>query len=252
MMAATLQRELVPPLPGLFCVERHPVTPSPKSGGADKPDATVKQQRNAKRDKKLEKYRKELGRKKSNRRAGILATIAGVLVVAGLITFIVVTAPPQVSYEAGGTGAEIEGVETFENEGLHVETPVDYAQTPPAGGEHSATWLNCGVYSEPVPNENAVHSQEHGAVWVTYDPALIEGDDVDRLRALLSDTHSLLSPYEGMDTPIAMSAWNAQLKLDSVDDERIVEFFEEYWLSQNVPEPGASCTGAIDGPGKVN
>ena len=28
------------------------------------------------------------------------------------------------------------------------------------------------------------------------------------------------------------------------------EFFEEYWRNQNVPEPGAACTGAIDGPGK--
>lgn len=228
------------------------MTPPSKPGGSQEPNATVKQQRDAKRDKKLEQYRKELGRKKSNRRAGIIGAVAGILVVAGLITFIVVTAPEQVNYDAGGTGAQIEGVETFENEALHVETPVEYAQTPPAGGQHSATWLNCGVYSEQVPNENAVHALEHGAVWVTYDPAQIEGGQVDTLRALLPQTHAILSPYEGMDTPVAVSGWNAQLKVDSVDDERIPEFFEEYWLSQNVPEPGASCTGAIDGPGKVN
>lgn len=223
-----------------------------KSGGSGKPDPTVKQQRDAKREKKLEQYRKDLGRKKSNRRAGIIGAVAGLLVVGGLVAFIVGTAPPQVNYQAGGTGAEIDGVETFDNDALHVETPVTYPQTPPAGGQHSATWLNCGVYSEPVPNENAVHALEHGAVWVTYDPAQIEGDEVDTLRALLPATHSILSPFEGMDTPIAMSGWNVQLKLDSVDDERIPELFEEYWLSQNVPEPGASCTGALDGPGKVN
>ncbi len=61
----------------------------------------------------------------------------------------------------------------------------------------------------------------------------------------------MLSPYEGIDTPIALSAWNAQLKVDSVDDPRIGEFIEEYWRSQNVPEPGAACSGAIDGLGKA-
>ena len=35
-----------------------------------------------------------------------------------------------------------------------------------------------------------------------------------------------------------------------VDDPRITDFFEEYWRNQNVPEPTASCVGAIDGPGK--
>jgi hypothetical protein len=54
-----------------------------------------------------------------------------------------------------------------------------------------------------------------------------------------------------MDTPIAVSAWNAQLKVDSADDERIRDFFTEYWRSQNVPEPNAICSGAIDGPGKA-
>ena len=127
---------------------------------------------------------------------------------------------------------------------------VDYAQTPPAGGDHNAVWLNCGVYTEPVPNENAVHDLEHGAVWVTYDPAQVSDDDVAKLEALLPSTYSVLSPYEDMDTPIAVSAWNAQLKVDSADDERIEQFIRAYWRSTNAPEPNAACTGAYDAPGK--
>ena len=40
------------------------------------------------------------------------------------------------------------------------------------GGDHFARWLACDVYDEEVPAELAVHSLEHGAVWVTYDPEL--------------------------------------------------------------------------------
>src|SRR5690606_16203784 len=47
----------------------------------------------------------------------------------------------------------------------HVEARVEYQQSPPAGGDHNQTWLNCGIYDAPVPNHHAVHSLEHGAIW---------------------------------------------------------------------------------------
>ena len=101
-----------------------------------------------------------------------------------------------------------------------------------------------------MPDENAVHSLEHGAVWVTYDPAQVSDGDIAKLEDELPSTFTLMSPYPDMDTPIAVSAWNAQLKVDSADDERIEQFFEEYWRSADVPEPGASCSGALDAPGQ--
>lgn len=139
--------------------------------------------------------------------------------------------------------------------GLHVETPVDYAaeygMTPPAGGDHWAGWLNCGVYSEPQENERAVHSLEHGAVWVTYDPEVVDAAGVDRLRASLPDTYIVLSPFPGLPTPVVASAWGYQVQLDGVDDPRLTAFVSQYWQSAEGPEPGAPCTGAIDGPGRV-
>ncbi|MFD4423188.1 DUF3105 domain-containing protein [Agromyces sp. NPDC058484] len=221
----------------------------PVPPAAKKP--TVKQQRAEERARKLEEFRKKEARAKRNRRLGWgAAAVVGVVVVGLLITSIVLT-PQPASYDAGSEGAEVEGVETFENPAGHVEGAVDYAQTPPAGGEHNPAWLNCGVYTEPVPNENAVHSLEHGAVWVTYDPDLAAGE-LEALTSKLPSTYVVLSPFDGLPSPIVLSAWNSQLQVDSADDERIAAFLEEYWQSQNVPEPGALCTGAVDGPGKVS
>lgn len=213
---------------------------------------TVKQQREQKRQEKLAEYQRQLSKRRRSKLVWWVVGITAALIVIGLVVVSIVTAPaPAPTYDRGNSdGSGIEGIETFENTANHVEGTVEYAQTPPAGGDHNAVWLNCGVYTEPVPNENAVHSLEHGAVWVTYDPAQVSDEDVAALEAQLPSTYTVLSPYEGMDTPIALSAWNAQLKVDSADDERIEEFVRAYWRSTNAPEPTAACTGAYDAPGK--
>lgn len=210
---------------------------------------TIKQQREARRQEKLAEYQREL--KKRQRGKLVWWAVGGVAVLAVVAAIVasLVFAPKQ--YTAGSEGAEIEGVQIFDNETTHVEGTVDYEQSPPAGGPHNQYWLNCGIYTEPQQNEYAVHSLEHGAVWVTYDESALSEADLEALKSQLPRDYIVLSPYEGIDTPIALSAWNAQLKVDSVDDPRIGEFIEEYWRSQNVPEPGAACSGAIDGPGKA-
>lgn len=227
------------------------MTPAPPTGSeSGQKNLTVKQQRLAQRAKKLEEYHRQQKRSKRNRKIGLIGGIVAAVVVIGIVVTSVVLTPQKASYDAGSDGATVEGVETFENGAGHVETPVTYPQTPPAGGEHHPTWLNCGVYTEPVPNENAVHALEHGAVWVTYDPSM-SSEDLDALKTKIPSTYSVLSPFEDVPSPIVLSAWNAQLQVDSADDPRIAEFFEEYWKSEKVPEPGALCTGGFDAPGKV-
>ncbi|RXZ49880.1 DUF3105 domain-containing protein [Agromyces binzhouensis] len=212
---------------------------------------TVKQQRAAERERKLEAYRKREARMKRNRLIAIWSSIGVAVAIVALVVTSIVLTPRAANYTAGGDGTEIEGVETFENASEHVQGVVEYPQTPPAGGQHNPAWLNCGVYEEPVPNENAVHSLEHGAIWVTYDPEALSDDDISTLRSKLPSTYVILSPFDGLPSPVVLSGWNSQLQADGVDDPRIEDYLEEYWQSQNVPEPGAACTGAIDGPGKV-
>ena len=214
-------------------------------------DLTVKQQREQKRQEKLAEYQRQLAKRRRSKVVWWTAgSVAAVLVVAAIVASIVFAPKPAVDYVQGGTGATIEGVQTYENTALHVQDSVDYPQSPPAGGPHNPVWLNCGIYSQPVPNENAVHSMEHGAVWVTYDADKLSTSDLRTLKSKLPSTYVVLSPYEGLPSAFVLTAWNHQLTLDSVDDSRVEAFFEEYWRNQNAPEPSAACTGGLDAPGK--
>jgi len=145
-----------------------------------------------------------------------------------------------------GMPGEPQGTLTFT--GLarnHVDTPVEYPQTPPVGGNHNPVWLNCNgdVYTKAVKDENAVHALEHGAVWVTYTDQAKKAD-VDALAAKVKQTpYSLMSPYKGQSAPIELSAWGHQLGVKSAGDPKVAKFFETYVQGKQTPEPGASCTG---------
>ncbi|MFG2459517.1 DUF3105 domain-containing protein [Streptomyces sp. NPDC048523] len=142
--------------------------------------------------------------------------------------------------------APVLGEKTWSKLGrTHVDTKVDYPMTPPAGGNHAPVWQNCDgdVYSQPIRNENAVHSLEHGAVWVTYN-AKATGTDLKALAAKVSRTpYTLMSPYPGQSSPISLTAWGHQLDVERESDPRVTEFLTKYVQGGQTPEPGAACTG---------
>lgn len=158
------------------------------------------------------------------------------------------TPTPEVSTDlfdpAVVAATPIAGIETFTVESAaHTEDPVTYPQDPPAGGPHAPAWQKCGVYDAPIRNENAVHSQEHGAVWITYQPDLPD-TDVKALAKLAEHRSVLVSPYPGLKDPVVVSAWGAQLRIDTADDPRIGAFIERY--AGKGPEPGASCESGLE------
>ncbi|WP_237657177.1 DUF3105 domain-containing protein [Agreia sp. COWG] len=213
------------------------------------PTLTVKQQRAADREVKLAAFRKAQQRQKRQRLIGIITgSVAAVAVLGLLIGFVVTSATPK----PDPSSIAIDGLQTYP--GLtanHVTTAVDYPQNPPVGGDHAARWLNCGVYTESVPNENAVHALEHGAVWVAYDPAQLDEAALERVRSTLPDSYIVVSPVDDLDSPIVASAWGAQIALENADDPRLALFIDRFWRSNDAPEPGAACTGGIDAPGRV-
>lgn len=136
------------------------------------------------------------------------------------------------------------GVAQFSDLGNdHVDGAVAYVQVPPVGGDHAPVWQNCGFYTAPVRNEHAVHSLEHGAVWITYRPDL-PADQIDILRRLAEEqTFVLVSPFPNLPAPVAASAWGHQLRLESADDPDLAQFVRAFRLGPQTPEPGAPCTG---------
>jgi len=138
-------------------------------------------------------------------------------------------------------------VEEPDLDASHVTTDVDYGTLlPPLGGPHDPVWQDCGFYDQPVRTENAVHSLEHGAVWVTYSENLPEAD-VSTLRDLTGrHPYLLVSPYEELAAPVVATAWGVQLELDSASDDRLEVFLERYLEGPQTPEPGAACSGGTN------
>jgi Protein of unknown function (DUF3105) len=144
---------------------------------------------------------------------------------------------------------DIKGVESAEiTDQTHTEEDVDYPENPPAGGPHNPAWQNCGFYSEPIADENGVHSLEHGAVWITYSPDL-DSADVDVLRSEATPGgYVLVSPRDDLPSPIVATAWGYQLQLDSADDPRLEQFLDEYVRGPQTLETAATCSGGIGEP----
>ncbi|MEU5401705.1 DUF3105 domain-containing protein [Streptomyces sp. NPDC005963] len=129
----------------------------------------------------------------------------------------------------------------------HVNKAVNYPMKPPVGGDHHQAWMNCNgdVYKESIPNENAVHSLEHGAVWVTYSDKAAKADVEKLEKRVKGNQYTLMSPVKDQAGPIMLSAWGKQLTVENASDSRVEQFLNKYVLGEQTPEKGAACTGGL-------
>lgn len=154
------------------------------------------------------------------------------------------------SSQSSGPPAGVQEFDVATGEGSHTQDPVDYEQTPPVGGAHNPVWQNAVFYEQPIQNETAVHTLEHGAVWITYSPDLPQ-EQKDALRELVEGRDCLMaSPFPELPggSPIVASAWGKQLAVDSADDGALQDFIQAYRRGPDTPEPGAACTGGTAEP----
>ncbi|MFJ8541887.1 DUF3105 domain-containing protein [Streptomyces sp. NPDC093586] len=229
-------------------------------GSADKTSSTARQTRIA------DMRRADEARERRNRvlTVGISAVVVAGLVAGGVVlvrsqsdgsdaaaaTGPAATATAATDPKASGTFVTGEdGVRTWKGTLArnHVAGKVTYPVEPPVGGDHSQAWMNCDgdVYTEPLNNENAVHSLEHGAVWVTYTDKAAEAD-VEALAAKVRKTpYSLMSPDDRQKDPIMLTAWGHQRTVTGASDPNVDAFFEKFVQGEQTPEPGAACTNGL-------
>ncbi|MBT2403618.1 MULTISPECIES: DUF3105 domain-containing protein [unclassified Streptomyces] len=190
-----------------------------------------------------------------DRRNKIIAITASTAVVAALIGFgawVLIDQRHDKDAKEAARKAPVNGEQTWDAKTLgrnHVDTPVKYEMNPPVGGDHSPRWMNCNgdVYQNPVPEVNAVHSLEHGAVWVTYNDKAAKAD-LDKLAATVGKTpYTLMSPVKEQAGAIMLSAWGKQLTVDKASDPRVAQFFTKYVQGPQTPEPAAPCTNGLAG-----
>jgi hypothetical protein len=172
----------------------------------------------------------------------IIATVAIVALAVGVIGY-AVSQNKKKSDAADPT--KISGIQHYPNlTRNHKTTVLTYDQSPPVGGDHSPVWADCTgtVYVSQIANENAVHTLEHGAVWITYKPGL-PSDQIDVLSKLVAGKpYMMLTPYQGLKTNVSLQAWGYQLFVDSATDLRVRQFIGALRLNRtNTPELGASC-----------
>ncbi|MCI0551230.1 MAG: DUF3105 domain-containing protein, partial [Anaerolineae bacterium] len=119
---------------------------------------------------------------------------------------------------------------------------------PPSFGEHYPQWQNCGIYTQSIDMGAALHSLEHGAVWLTYSPRLPISQMEDLQDIVRGHNYVLMSPYPDQSVPVVLSAWTVQLVIESLPDERIEQFINYYENGPQNPEPGVPCSGALGEP----
>ncbi|MFF5482351.1 DUF3105 domain-containing protein [Streptomyces sp. NPDC012935] len=218
---------------------------------------SAKNKSNTARQARIEEMRRaERARERRNR---ILTITASVVVVVGLVAAGVVLVRSQSDADKdeaqpsdkvpGKFVTGKDGVRTWNTKlsSTHVETSVGYPMEPPVGGDHHRAWMNCNgdVYDKELRKENAVHSLEHGAVWVTYTSKASKAD-VEALTTKVKQTpYTLMSPDEKQQDPIMLSAWGHQRTVTSASDPNVAKFFETYVQGKQTPEPGAPCTGGL-------
>ncbi|WP_203824454.1 DUF3105 domain-containing protein [Actinoplanes palleronii] len=181
---------------------------------------------------------------------GPIAVAGLVVVIAGGIIGYGVYASVQGSRDWTDKVAEIQGVVNYRaqknaliDDRTHKAGPLTYVTSPPVGGAHNQTWQNCqgDVYTAPIANEHAVHSLEHGAVWITYKQGLAADQVATLQKKVEGKDYMLMSPYAGLDKNVSVQVWGYQLKTDDVNDSRIDTFISAARVKASM-EPGAACS----------
>ncbi|WP_100446641.1 DUF3105 domain-containing protein [Glycomyces xiaoerkulensis] len=154
--------------------------------------------------------------------------------------------------EGDATEDELENPWVLQQNHVDSQDPTavpEYEITPPAGGNHLSNWQNCEgvVYDAPIADGNAVHSLEHGAAWLTYDPDLVDQAAIDHLAEKIEGRNfSFMSPYPGQGTEVSVQSWGTRWQTDDPYHDGIDKYLTfAIQNSDNLAEMNATCSSGV-------
>jgi hypothetical protein len=142
-------------------------------------------------------------------------------------------------------------------------TVIDYGTSPPSSGDHYPVWAAYKTYTSPVPEGFWLHDLEHGAVVLTYNCAVGQGDSGDcagevaaaqaMIDALPPDPacvqlaqnvsrRTVMTPDTKLDVRFAASAWGWTLRANCFD----ANVFRDFALSHYDIGPESLCNDGED------
>ena len=112
-------------------------------------------------------------------------------------------------------------------------TPAGYNSTPPYAGPHWSQALRCGIYEQEQLFEPMVHTMEHGAVILYYQPLVHETDDIAAMRvvasALIGDgARLIMTPSSRLSQPVVLASWGRLLAMDAFEEATLRAFIDVF------------------------
>ena len=176
---------------------------------------------------KQEKLAEAKAVKSKKRLRSMVVTIISLFVVVGLGWGLISLAKRAEANKPG------ELVRSMGNDHINESDPHEpYNTIPPTSGPHAGTARWGNSFSQ-ISDESQVHNLEDGGIGIQYDCDKSE-ESCDKLINQLLDVmvpykdKVFMGPYEGIGNRIALTAWQRIEKFDKFDEQRIINFIEEY------------------------
>jgi hypothetical protein len=160
-----------------------------------------------------------------------------VLLGGGLAVFVLLIVGAVVAPQFRRTQEQL-GEEVALEDGVHVAQLPIREGDPLPGGPHTAPPQSADFYEAQIEDGAAIHSLEHGMIWIAYHPDLVTPEDVDTLREV-QDRFSrdvIVSQRPQNATPITALSWGRILRLDAADGDALRDFVRRN--RDRSPEPG--------------
>lgn len=173
----------------------------------------------------------------------------GPLILFGVIGFALLVVAYVILFMGGGSGdlgslpeqgdsaviSEVTTEPSTGNDHVSSGTDIDYERVPPTSGTHYSATEQAGFYEETRPLGSLVHTLEHGAVVVYYDPSQLSSSAESELQShaesytgTWASFVAVPNPNDNPESAYVLTAWEKRLTMDQYDDATVEAFIAEY------------------------